>query len=114
MEFTYNIATQKNIKIISLTGKLISEVNVASLNEEASNLIESNHNQLIINLEGLKFLNSSGINFFMRTLTKARVSNGDLVFTGVNGMVSELFSMAKLTKIYTIYDSLEEAINHFN
>jgi anti-sigma B factor antagonist len=114
MEFTFNISSQNNIKIISLSGKLVSEVDVSILNEEASSLIEANNKKLIINLEDLKFLNSSGINFFMRTLTKARVSNGDLVFTGVHGMVLELFSMAKLTKIYTIYPSLDEAINHFN
>ena len=49
----------------------------------------------------------------MRTLTKARINNGDLIFSNVNGTVSDLFKIAKLNEIYTIYSSQEEAVNHF-
>ena len=49
----------------------------------------------------------------MKILTKTRVNNGDLIFCGVNGNVENLFKIAKLNGIYTIFDSLEEAVNHF-
>ena len=49
----------------------------------------------------------------MRVLTRTRIKNGDLIFFGVKGNVENLFKIAKINKIYTIYDTEEEALNHF-
>ena len=54
-----------------------------------------------------------GISFFMRTLTKARIMNGELVLAGINGNVKKIFDIAKLNEVYTIYPTTELAIKHF-
>lgn len=113
MDFSFDIKHYSDSCIISLQGKILSELDIERLSKEINNLIEKNKSQLIINVRNLLYLNSTGINLFMRTLTKSRVNNGDLIFFGVNGSVENLFKIAKLNEIYTIYATEGEALNHF-
>ena len=68
-----------------------------------------------LNLDGTgKYEISTGIGFLVRTLTRSRVNNGELVLCGVKGNVEKLFEIAKINEIFTIYTNVSEAKQHFN
>ncbi len=113
MGFSFEINHYSDSSIVSLQGKIMTDLDIDAVSTEISKLIENNKIKLIFNTEDLIYVNSSGINFFMRTLTKTRIQNGDLIFYGVNGNVDNIFKIAKINKIYTIYSSQQEALNHF-
>ena len=113
MTFSYTLNHRGSICVFSLSGRIIAESDLDKILVEITNVFGSKKNELIFNLEELEYVNSAGINFFMRTLTKARINNGDLIFCGVKNAVENLFKIAKLNRIYTIYSSENEAINHF-
>jgi anti-sigma B factor antagonist len=113
MIFSFTINQNKLASIFSLKGKITSDTDLEKITTEINKSIEANNNKLIFNTEELEYINSTGINFFMRTLTKSRVNNGDLIFFGINGAVENVFKITKLNKIYTIYTSENEALNHF-
>lgn len=113
MDFSFDTSHFSDSCIIRLQGKILSELDIDKLSKEVNQLIEKNKCQLIFNVRDLSYLNSVGINLFMKTLTKSRINNGDLIFFGVNGNVENLFKIAKLNEIYTIYATEEEALNHF-
>ena len=91
----------------------MTDEDLVKISKEINFLIDKGMSNLVFDLENLNYINSTGINLFMRTLTKARVNNGDLIFSNVNGTVSDLFKIAKLNEIYTIYTSQADAVNHF-
>lgn len=113
MSFFFDTKRFSDVCMISLRGKILSEIEVDNLSKEVNQLIEKSISQLIFNVRELSYLNSVGINFFMKTLTKSRINSGDLIFFGVNGNVENLFKIAKLNEIYTIYATEEDALNHF-
>lgn len=113
MGFSYEIQTQVSVKVFSLIGKIMTDEDLVEISKDITTSIEKGICNLVFDLKNLNYINSTGINMFMRTLTKARVNNGDLIFSNVNGTVSNLFKIAKLNEIYTIYTSQEEAVNHF-
>ena len=113
MSFSFEIKNFSNCTVISLRGKIITDNDIDDLLISANESIINSNSKLIFNLFELNHINSSGINLFMKILTKTRINNGDLIFCGVNGNVGNLFKIAKLNGIYTIFDSLEEALNHF-
>lgn len=113
MNFSYEIKSQENVTILSLKGKIMTDEDLIEISKEIIKLIEKGLCNLVFDLKELNYINSTGINLFMRTLTKARVNNGDLIFSNVIGTVSDLFKIAKLNEIYTIYSSQDEAVNHF-
>lgn len=75
--------------------------------------ISKNHAKVIFDLSELTHTNSSGIAFFMKTLTKTRIMNGDLVLMNIKGNVEKIFDISKLNEIYTICENQVEAINYF-
>ncbi len=113
MSFTFEIKDYPNCYVVSLRGKIITDSDIDALLLSVDEIINNSNSKLVFNLFELTHINSSGINLFMKILTKTRINNGDLIFYGVIGNVGNLFKIAKLNGIYTIFDSLEEAVNHF-
>ncbi len=110
MSFSYTIHEQHTVPLLSLKGKITSEGDVHQLQDE-SQIQTAN---LIIDLTECTHINSSGINFLIRNLTRCRVSGGELALVGVSGNVKKLFELAKIDGLFTVYDTIEDSINHFN
>ena len=114
MSLKFNIDIQDPIIIYSLSGKITTELDYEELEKLVFDNLNKNYFRIVFDLSELTHTNSSGISFFMRTLTKSRIMGGDLVLMNINGNVEKIFNIAKLDEIYTICASPEEATNHFN
>lgn len=113
MNLSYEIEIDDPVITFTLSGKITTETDFDELETEVFNHLNQNYYRVIFDIENLTHTNSSGIGFFMRTLTKTRIMGGELILTNINGNVKKIFEIAKLDEIYTIYDNKEEAINHF-
>lgn len=110
MSFSYTIQEQHAVPLLSLKGKITSDGDVQQLQEDAK-LQSAN---LIIDLTACTHIISSGINFLIRNLTRCRIANGELVLVGVGGNVKKLFELAKIDGLFTVCETIEDSINHFN
>jgi len=99
--------------VYSLNGKITQEDDFAALEAEVFKNLNQNYYRIVFDLANLTHTNSTGIGFFMRTLTKARIMNGELVLAAIDGNVKKIFDIAKLNEVYTIYPTVDQAINHF-
>ena len=113
MGFSFDINHLPVASVITLRGRITSEIDLELISDEIKKMIEKNKSKLVFNAFELSYINSTGINLFMKTLAKARTNNGDLVFCGISGNVENLFKIAKLNEIYTIYANEKDAVNHF-
>ena len=62
----------------------------------------------------LDYINSTGINFFIKALTKARVKNGDLILSGAQGSVLTIVQVSKMNEVFTMTETIEEALTIHN
>ena len=113
MNLEFDIDIQDPVIVYTLRGKITSELDYETLEKEVFNHLNQNYFRVVFNLEELTHINSMGIGFFMRTLTKTRIMGGELVLSNVTGNVEKIFNISKLDEIYTIYTDQTEAINHF-
>lgn len=114
LKIEFEIEIQDFVIIYKIKGKITSDLDFEDIEKEVFKNINKNYFQIIFNLDELTHTNSTGISFFMRTLTKSRIMGGELILCNVKGNVDKIFKIAKLDEIYTIYNNLEEAIKHFN
>ncbi|MES2799847.1 MAG: STAS domain-containing protein [Bacteroidota bacterium] len=110
MSLTFNIIIEKPVRVIELVGSITSDNDVSSLND----LLLDEHFDYIYDISQLTHTNSSGIGFFIRTLTRCRIGGGELVLVGLTGNVLKLFEISKIERLFTIYKSVEEGKTHFN
>ena len=113
MNLQHDIKTEGSTVIFSLKGKITSELDYEELEKDVLTYLSKNYFHIIFNLEKLTHTNSSGIGFFMRTLTKSRIMGGDLVLTNITGNVEKIFKLSKLDEVYIICEDQLEGINYF-
>ena len=109
LSLKFEISHKGEVAVLSLEGKIISLQNVEELKEfvEANFLFNSD---LILDLENLIYLNSTGINFFVRLFTKTRNNGKEMYISNMKGTVRNLFEITKLDKVFSISDSVEQAV----
>ena len=69
---------------------------------------------LIINLEGIKFVDSSGFGVFLSLMKAANNNNGAFKICTLTPDVKELFQVLQLHNVFDIYDTVGECIASFN
>ncbi len=110
---TYKIEKKKNHSlIIHLSGRLIGEFQTIQLNDDIEALIEKKYYHIIIDLSELEFINSSGLTFLLKTLTRVRKFNGEVILCSLNNLLKNLMVTTKLTSFFSICENLEEAVAH--
>ena len=114
MSLSYNIDIHDPVIVYALSGKITSDDDFAELEREVFDYLNQIYYRIVFNLSDLTHTNSSGIGFFMRTLTKSRILGGDLVLTNISGNVEKIFEIAKLNEVYTICDNEAAGIEFFN
>lgn len=66
--------------------------------------------RLILNFRDVRYIDSSGIASLVEVLMKARSSQKQLVLFGLNRAVQEVLQLTRLTTIFDIRDTEEEAL----
>ncbi|MDQ3047811.1 MAG: STAS domain-containing protein [Bacteroidota bacterium] len=114
MIFEYKSTRENEVSIFSLSGELIDRNQAVLLLEEVERSISENNNRILMNLENLRYLNSSGLNVLINILTKARKSGGDVAICCVNSKITELLVITKLTHVFNVCPNQEKALALLN
>lgn len=98
----------KEVSILSIEG----DVDLHSsprVREKISILIEKRVPVIMVNLKGVKYMDSSGIATFIEGFQNIRKYKGKLIFYNLQTLVGEVFKLTKLEKIFEIYDDENKA-----
>jgi anti-sigma B factor antagonist len=109
MDFSYQIEKKTTHAIISLKGMMMDKAHSAPMMTEVETLVKNNTNRFIINLAGMDYMNSSGLNTLVNILTKARTKGGEVIVSNISEKVRQLFLITKLNTLFTITESIDEA-----
>lgn len=109
MEFNFQTNVRETIKIIQLSGELIDRNQAAELIAEIETDINEGNCKFLLNLQELKYVNSSGLNILINILTKARKAGGDLAICNVSTKVAQLMKITKLDSIFNVSENEENA-----
>ncbi len=66
---------------------------------------------LIVDLDAVRYIDSSGIATMVEALQLANKSETQFKVAGLARNVLEVFELLKLEKVFDIYDSVDEALN---
>lgn len=69
--------------------------------------------KLVIDLEGIKFIDSSGFGVFLSLMKAANNSNGEFKICNLKPDVMELFKVLQLHNVFDIYNNIDECISSF-
>jgi len=111
MDLEYTISNSSGVQLITIKGRLIEKSQADGLIEDFEQLISGGANKYLMSLEGLEYVNSTGLNLLIGMFTQARNAGGELVmmrthvYSYIHGMNCEHlhFTLTGMhTKILTI------------
>lgn len=105
------IATCKkgNYTEFKLNGRLDSNTS-SMLEKELTGIIEQGNKYIIINLEELNYINSSGLRVFLAAAKLLDTMGEKLKICCVKDYIKEVFEIAGFLSIFDIQNSMEENI----
>jgi anti-sigma B factor antagonist len=104
------IKDYQGIKVIALSGEIDMYTSPA-LREEMMGLINKRVTPLLVDLNGVSYIDSSGIATFVEGLKRMMSYGGRLKLIGLLEGVKEIFNFSKLDKVFEIYGSFEDALH---
>jgi anti-sigma B factor antagonist len=104
----FNHETKNNVLIIRLSGDLIGEDNGAAIIGVVSDALQEKVRTCIVDISGLRYINSSGIGTLITILTKFRNKSGEVYLMKPSESVQKLLVITKLNAIFHIIQSESE------
>ncbi|MCS6984299.1 MAG: STAS domain-containing protein [Leptospiraceae bacterium] len=96
--------------VAALSGRLDVSVS-GEVEEKLMDAIEKeNISHLILNMENVEYMSSSGFRVAIALLRRLKDKNGSLKICCVRPAVKRIFDVIELTSLFEIYNSEEEAV----
>jgi len=104
--------TEGGFDILSLQGRL-DLATASKLKELSRDIISKKNCKLILNMQKIDFINSSGLGALVSILKDARSSGGEIKLTNLAPYVKEIFDITQLSSIFNICESDQTAMKSF-
>ena len=95
---------QGGIVILSINGE-IDLYNAPELKEAIQKLVDEKKNKIIVNLDRVSYVDSSGIGALISSFSNLKKQEGSLRICNVSGSVRKVFELTKLTTFFDIDDT---------
>jgi anti-sigma B factor antagonist len=110
------LKTEKINNIIVVKFNNIDRFNaliVEPVKEQLKSLFNKPDTKLALNLEGIKFIDSSGFGVFLSILKTANNNHGQFKIFSLTKEVNDLFRLLQLHNVFEIYNSQDECLASF-
>jgi len=102
------------VTILDLKGKITLGEGDELLKKEIDSLIQKDQKKLLLNLEGVPYIDSAGLGEIVRTYTTVSRQGGKLKLLNLTKRIQDLLAITKLLTVFETYESEPEAVKSFS
>ena len=103
-----------NVAILDLSGKLTIGAGDVALRGAMLGALEDGHIKIVINLQNVSVIDSSGLGELIRCKATAAAKNADIKLLHVNLKARKLLTMAHLVGVFEMFDDEKMAVASFS
>jgi anti-sigma B factor antagonist len=102
-----------DISVVEVRGRItVGEGNIM-LREVVTGLVENGKKRIVLNLQGVEYVDSGGLGELVRTHTTLQKEGGQLKIANVNQRVQELLKVTSLHKVFDVHKDEASAVQSF-
>jgi anti-sigma B factor antagonist len=105
--------TNGNVTVLDLSGKITIGEGSVQLRETVRGLLERGTKNILINLGGVDYVDSSGIGELVSCFTTTKNQGGQLKLLNLTKKIKDLLMITKLLTVFDTYDDETEAVRSF-
>ena len=108
-----NLRANGNVTILDLQGNLTIGAAEEKLRHSVEQLVANDQNDLLINLENVPMIDSSGIGSLVKSFTHAKNNGGKVKLLKPTRLARQLLSITGLLSVFETFDDEETAVAAF-
>ena len=103
-----------DVTVLDLKGKMTLGEGDELLRDKINSLIQQGVRKVVLNLEGVPYIDSAGLGEIVRTYTTISRQGGSLKLLNLTKRITDLLSITKLLTVFETFDSEAEAVRSFS
>jgi anti-sigma B factor antagonist len=104
---------REGITILDLKGRLTLGNEASAFRDKISALNNPGPVNLVLNLAGIDYIDSTGLGSLVMCATSLRRNNGNVKLLNLNRRNIELLVMTKLATVFEIFNDEQDAVNSY-
>ena len=105
--------TQDGVKLVKLTGRLSMGPTLDRFNATMIELLSQGQNRIVLDLEEVPSIDSSGIGLLVRHLTTAKQNGGAIRLLKPSKFTVQTLKMVGLLNLFNTFDDSNDAVASF-
>ena len=106
--------TVSDVTVLDLNGKMTLGEGDELLKDKINSLLASGKKKLLLNLEGVPYIDSAGLGEVVRTYTTVSRQGGSLKLLNLTKRIEDLLAITKLLTVFETFDSEAEAVQSYS
>jgi anti-sigma B factor antagonist len=106
--------TVSDVTVLDLKGKMTLGEGDELLKDKINSLLASGKKKLVLNLEGVPYIDSAGLGEIVRTYTTVSRQGGSLKLLNLTKRIEDLLAITKLLTVFETYDTETDAVKSFS
>ena len=110
MDLGLEVSERGGWVVLAVTG----EVDVATaprLRERLVSLVADGHHRIVVDLDGVDFLDSTGLGVLVGALKRVRTHDGELALVCTKPRILKGFEITGLTRVFPMHESVDDAVS---
>ena len=112
-ELNINQRQAGDITILDMDGEVRIGDSSTALRSAIRNLVAAGNKKILLNLAGVKYIDSSGIGELIANYTTVNRGGGQLKLLNLTEKVQDLLVITKLLTVFDVYDNEADALSSF-
>ncbi|MGH9059710.1 MAG: STAS domain-containing protein [Acidimicrobiales bacterium] len=108
MELGLDVTERQGYAVLAVQGE-VDVYTAPRLRERLVELVTEGTRRIVVDLEGVDFLDSTGLGVLVGGLKRLRSHGGDLTLVCTQPRILKVFEITGLTKVFSIHETVEAA-----
>lgn len=101
------------VSVLELNGRLTVNDGVPELRGKVKDLLNTGEQQIILNLSGVDYMDSTGVDCLVSSYTTTIKQGGELKFSCLTDRVHRLLDITRLLTVFDTYEDESQALESF-
>ena len=103
-----------DVTVLDMNGSIRMGEGSSDLRSAIRTLVTGGKKKILLNLAGVKYIDSSGIGELVSSYTAINKDGGQLKLLNLTQKLQDLLTITKLLTVFDVYESESEALSSFN
>lgn len=104
---------EKDVSVLTIKGNIMGGPDADLFYNKVKTLVDAGQRKIVLDLGGVKLMNSSGLGILIKSLKPVKESGGDFHLANISEKIDSLFMITKLYTVFSTFDTVPAAIAGF-